>query len=159
MEEQQKLVKKSLEIQVEEKQVAEMKNKVQNGEECTSSDKQQHQADNLVEAEHSWLDVSRDERCINCYRRDEYQNRAHAEEKTSSESKQTSRLVRNVKLTGRTRESETPRRTWRISRPRKVREAMLYSEKHPHEGKAQGQVSTKASLPSWPQLVQACLIF
>ena len=25
-------------------------------------------------------------------------------------------------------------------------EVMLYSEKHPHEGKAQGQVSTKASL-------------
>ena len=86
-------MKKSLEIQVEEKQVAEIKNKVQ------TVNEQQHQADTALKPR----DVSRDERCINCYRGDEYQNRAHAEKKKSSESKRTTRLVRSSELTRRTK--------------------------------------------------------
>ena len=70
-------MKKSLETQVEKKQVAEIKkNKVQtvkNSFEVTS---------------------------VNGYRGDECQNHAYAEKTKSSESKQTSRLVRNLKLTG-----------------------------------------------------------
>ena len=45
MEEQQKLENKSLEIQVEEKQVAEIKNKVQTVKKSLEVAKQQHQAD------------------------------------------------------------------------------------------------------------------
>ena len=48
MEEQQKLEKKSLEIQVEEKQVAEIKNKVQTVKKSLEVAKQQHQADTAL---------------------------------------------------------------------------------------------------------------
>ena len=80
--------------------------------------------------------MSRDERCINCCRGDEYQNRANAEKKKS---KRTSRLVRNMKLIGGTRriakqrvEDETNKA--KIATFLGFGEAMLHSEKHPHEG-------------------------
>ena len=79
-------MKKSLEIQVEKKQVAETKNKVQavkNSLEVTNSSIKQTQMTS-----------------VNGYRGDECQNHAYAEKKKSSESKRTSRLVRNLKLTG-----------------------------------------------------------
>ena len=72
VEEQQKLVKKSLEVQVEEKQVAEIKNKVltvKNSLEVTNSSIKQTQMTS-----------------VNGYRGDECQNHAFAETK-SSESK------------------------------------------------------------------------
>ena len=87
MEEQQKHLKKSWEIEVEETQVAEIKNKVQtvkNSLEVTNSIKQTQMTS------------------VNAYRGDECQNHAYAETK-SSESKRTSRLVRNPKLTERAR--------------------------------------------------------
>ena len=86
MEEQLKLVKKSLEIQVERKQVAEIKIKVQtvrNSLEVTNSSIKQTQMTS-----------------VNGYRSDECQNTAYAEKMKSSESKRTSRLVRNLQLTG-----------------------------------------------------------
>ena len=97
---------KSQEIQVEEKQVAEIKDKVQtvkNSLEVTNSSIKQTQMTG-----------------VNEYRGDKCQNYAHAEPK-SSESKRTSRLVRNLKLTGgrgeaRNTESRT-RRTRRKSKP------------------------------------------
>ena len=85
MEEQQKLVKKSLGIQVEEKQVVETENKVQtvkNSLEVTNSSIKQTQMTS-----------------VNGYSGDECQNHAYAEKTKSSESKRTSRLVRNLKLT------------------------------------------------------------
>ena len=88
MEEQQTLGKKSLEIQVEKKQVAEIKNKVRtvkNSLKETNSSIKQTQMTS-----------------VNGYRGDECQNHAHAETK-SSESRRTSILVRISKLTGRTR--------------------------------------------------------
>ena len=88
MEEQQKLGKKSLEIQVEKKQVAEIKNKVRtvkNSLKETNTSIKQTQMTS-----------------VNGYRGDECQNHAHAETK-SSEPKRTSILVRISKLTGRTR--------------------------------------------------------
>ena len=75
-------MKKSLEIQVEEKEVAETKNKVQtmmNSLEVTKSSIKQTQMTS-----------------VNGYRGDECQNHAYAETK-SSESKRTWRLVRNLK--------------------------------------------------------------
>ena len=75
MEEQQKVVKKSLEIQVEEKHVAEMKNNVQtvkNSLEVTNSSIKQTQMTS-----------------VNGYRGDECQNHAYAEKTKSSESKRT----------------------------------------------------------------------
>ena len=83
-------MKTSLEIQVEEKQVVEIQNKVQtvkNSLEVTNSSIKQTQMTS-----------------VNCYRGDECQNHVYAETK-SSESKRTSRLVRNPKLTGWTRRS------------------------------------------------------
>ena len=84
-------MKKSLEdqAQLEEKQVAETKNNkvqtVKNSLEVTSSSiNQTHMIS------------------VNGYRDDECQNHAYSETK-SSESKRTSRLVRNLKLTGRIR--------------------------------------------------------
>ena len=82
---------------------------------------------------------------VNGYRDDECQNHAYAEKTKSSESKRTSRLVRNPKLTGRTRrrakhrvENETNKA--KIETFLGFGEVMLCGEKHPHEGKAQGQV-------------------
>ena len=78
------------EIQFEEMPVAEKKNKVQtvkNSLEVTNSSIRQTKMTS-----------------VNGYRGDEYENRAHAEtKKKSSESKRTSRLVRNSKLSGSTR--------------------------------------------------------
>ena len=58
---------------------------------------------------------------VNGYRGDECQNHAHAEKTKSSESKRTSRLVRNLRLTGgpgEERDTETRmRRTRRRSKP------------------------------------------
>ena len=123
------LVKKSLEIQVEEEHVAETKNKVQtvkNSLEMMNSSIKQTQTTS-----------------VNGYRGDECQNRAYAEKTKSSESKRTQKLVRNLKVTGGPGEEQNTesrmRRTRRRSKPRS-------SEKHPHEGKGQGQVSMKTSL-------------
>ena len=80
----------------------------------------------------------------------EHQDRADAEKKKPSESKRTSRLVRNPNLTGRTRR-RAKHRVEKETNKAKIEtflgfgEAMIYSEKHLHEGKAQGQVSTKTS--------------
>ena len=72
-------------------------------------------------------------------------------QKKSGESKRTSGLVRNPKLTGKDQEkSETPRREGDEQGEDRDRErfgqAMLHGEKHHHGGKAQGQVSTRTSL-------------
>ena len=109
----------------------------------------------------------RDKRCFNDYRGDKCQNHAHAETKSSEsrlargdfgtadgqgnpggESKRTSRL-------GQTHQSEIDQKDQERAKHRRQRqrdeqgedrnqerfgEVMLYSEKHLHEGKAQGQV-------------------
>ena len=78
-------MKKSLGIQVEKKQVVETENKVQtvkNSLEVTNSSIKQTQMTS-----------------VNGYSGDECQNHAFAEKTKSSESKRTSRLVRNLKLT------------------------------------------------------------
>ena len=75
VEEQQKVVKKSLEIQVEEKHVAEIKNKVQtvkNSLEVTNSSIKQTQMTS-----------------VNGYRGDECQSHAYAEKTKPTESKRT----------------------------------------------------------------------
>ena len=126
VEEQPKFVKKSLEIQVEEKQVAEIKNKVQT-------------VNKSFEVANSRIKQTQ-MTSVNCHRCHECQNRAHAETK-SSESKRTSRLVRNPEDQEK---SETPRRErdeqGEDRDHARFGEVMVYSAKHPHEGKAQGQV-------------------
>ena len=76
---------------------------------------------------------------VNGYRGDECQNYAYVETK-SSESKRTSRLVRNTKMTRGPRESETPRRErdeqGEDRDQERFGEVMLCSEAHPHEGKS-----------------------
>ena len=107
VEEQQKLAKKSLEIQVEEKQVAEIKNKVQKvkkSPKVTNSSIKQTQMTS-----------------VNGYRGDGCQNHAHAEKTKSSESKRTSRLVRGP---GEERNTET-----RMRRTRRRSKLFLDSEK------------------------------
>ena len=111
LEEQQKLVKKSLETQVEKKQVAETKNKVQTVKsslEVTNSSIKQTQVTS-----------------VNGYRGDECQNHAYAEKTKSSELKRTSRVVRNLELTGGPKEEQNTKsrmgRTRRRSKPRMVR--------------------------------------
>ena len=125
VDEQQKLVKKSLEIQVEERHVAEIKNKVQtvkNSLEVTDRSIKQTQMTS-----------------VNGYRGDECQYHACAEKTKSSESKRKWRLVRALKLTrgpGEERNTETRmRRTRRRSKSRRTRRSNAYSEKHLHEGK------------------------
>ena len=85
MEEQQKFVKKSLAIEIEEKPVAEIKNRVQT---VTNSLEETNSSIKLAQMTN-----------VNGYRSDECPNHAYAETK-SSESKRTSRLMRNPKLTG-----------------------------------------------------------
>ena len=129
MDEQQKLVKKSLEIQVEEKHVAEIKNKVQtvrNSLEETNSSIKQTQMTS-----------------VNGYRGDECQNQAYAEKTKSSESKRILRVVRNLKLTeepGEEQNTETRmRRTRRRSKSRRIRRRsastvrQVYVEAHHEE--------------------------
>ena len=80
---------------------------------------------------------------VNGYRGDECQNHAYAETK-SSESKRTSRLWRNLKLTRGPGGSNTPRRErdeqGEDQDQERFGEVMLYSAKHLHEGKDQRQV-------------------
>ena len=62
---------------------------------------------------------------VNGYRGDDCQTHAYAEKTKSSESKRTSRLVRNLKLTGGPGEEQNTesrmRRTGRRSKPRRIR--------------------------------------
>ena len=67
----------------------------------------------------------------------------------SSESKRTSRLVRNPKLTEKDQEKSQTQIRERDEQgedrnQERFGEEMVYSEKHPHEGKAQRQVDVEA---------------
>ena len=74
----------------------------------------------------------------NGYRGDECLNHAYAETK-SSESKRTSRLVRNLTWTGRTRRRAKHRDE---TTKAKIETKKGSEKKHLHEGKAQGQVES-----------------
>ena len=155
-------------MHVEEKQVAEIKKKVQT---VRNSLGLMNSSINQTQNIRGCVNGRRDERCVNGYRGDECQNHAHAETKSSGsrqargdfatadgkenqgrDSKRTSRL-------GQTHQSEID---WKDQERAKHRdknetnkakietkkgfgEAMPYSKKHLHEG-GQGQVTTKAGL-------------
>ena len=87
--------------------------------------------------------MSRDDRCINFYRGDKYQNRARR-----NEHRDWCAIRDTPEGPGKERNTDSRmRRNRRRSKPfLGFGEVMLHSEKHSHEGKAQGQVSTRTSL-------------
>ena len=149
-EERQKLVQKSLEIHVEEKQVAEIKNKVQTVKNSLEVANRSikltpHGSRTFVaECEPRWTMYQLPQRWRVSKpgpRREEEVEWIETEHRD---------LVRNPKLTGQTGEERNTesrtRRTRRRSKLFLISEEYCSSEKDPREGKVQGQVSTRTSL-------------